>query len=123
MTGCDSKEKVNLGKSGECEAERFLAGQGFDLLERNFRYGRYGEIDIIALREGLLVFVEVKTRTGGVYGGPLYSITKKKITSLKKTASFYLAQNSHLNTKNIVCRFDLISVSESGIEWVRDIVR
>jgi putative endonuclease len=123
MTGFETNDKRTLGKSGEHDAGRFLASQGFAILERNFRCGRYGEIDIIAFRDGLLVFAEVKTRTGAAYGGSLYSITKKKMASLKKNPAFFLFQNAHLNAADVVCRFDLISVSEDGIEWVRDIIR
>lgn len=56
------KSRKRIGKLGEDLALQYLERSGFQLVERNCRIGR-GEIDIIAIREGLLVFAEVKTRS------------------------------------------------------------
>ena len=59
----------DIGKLGEELAQQHLVKQGFAILERNYRKGRY-EVDIIAYKEGLMVFVEVKTRSNLDYGDP-----------------------------------------------------
>jgi len=46
-----------LGKKGEEEAEVFFRSQGFDIISRNFRFGKKGEIDLIAFKDGLLLFI------------------------------------------------------------------
>lgn len=58
-----------LGKEGEDRAAKFLKKQGYLILERNCRT-RNGEIDLIAMHEGMVVFIEVKTRTNDAYGLP-----------------------------------------------------
>ncbi len=58
---------------GENAAAEFLKKKGYVILERNFRKG-YGEIDIIAVKKGTLVFVEVKTRSSDKFGTPLDAI-------------------------------------------------
>ncbi|MCL5434956.1 MAG: YraN family protein [Patescibacteria group bacterium] len=75
-------------KLGEEIAVNYLKGKGYKIIERNFRKG-YGEIDIIAIFQNTLIFVEVKTRTTSLYGGALESIAYHKIKSLIKTAQFY----------------------------------
>ncbi len=67
-----------VGAGGEDRAASFLESRGFEIIERNYRFGRAGEIDLIARRGDLLVFVEVKSRNTPVYGGPLYAINARK---------------------------------------------
>jgi putative endonuclease len=63
-----------LGQEGEDRAARHLAKQGYKILERNYRTPS-GEIDLIALHQGTVVFVEVKTRTSDAYGAPELAVT------------------------------------------------
>ena len=72
-----------LGKMGEDMAVELLVAAGYDIIERNYRYGK-GEIDIIALdREtGYTAFIEVKTRTTDTYGHPEEGVTPKKLERL-----------------------------------------
>lgn len=79
---------------GEELATKFLKDKGYKIIDRNFRKG-YGEIDIIAVKDKTLVFVEVKTRTSAKFGTPLEQISYFKLKSLVKTAQFY----KHLNPK------------------------
>ena len=60
-------EHNDLGKEGEDEAVRYLTEKGYCILHRNWRRGR-NELDIIATKDGQLVFVEVKTRRNETYG-------------------------------------------------------
>jgi len=67
----------------------YLEGRGHRVIERNWR-GRGGEIDLITLYDGILHFVEVKTRSSQGYGGGLEAITVAKQSRLARTAEAYL---------------------------------
>lgn len=73
---------------GEEIASKYLQEKCYKIIERNFRKG-YGEIDIVAVHENTLVFIEVKTRTTDLFGGAIQSIGYHKLKSLIKTAQFY----------------------------------
>ncbi|OHD71599.1 MAG: YraN family protein [Spirochaetes bacterium RBG_16_49_21] len=120
MSNESSKE---LGESGEKCAAAFLNEKSFDILKRNFRYGRSGEIDIIAKRNNLIVFVEVKNRTSDRFGGALYSISSKKKRNLKLAAKAFLSFHPEYNRPDYTFRFDLISITDNTVEWIEDIVR
>ena len=95
-----------IGKLGEDLAVKFLKSYGYKIIHRNY-HSQYGEIDIIALDEDLLVFLEVKTRTSNL-SSALNSVSFAKQLKLSKTASFFLSQN-HQYEDNFT-RFDLIVV-------------
>lgn len=80
---------------GEDIATNYLKKKGYKIIERNFRKG-YGEIDIIAVKDKILVFVEVKTRTSDKFGTPAEAITYGKLKSIIKTAEFYKLSNQNL---------------------------
>ena len=113
----------SLGIRGELDAETFLVDQGFSVIAKNFRFGRNGEIDLIVRKENLFVFAEVKTRTGSAFGGGVYAISRPKKLNLEKTARFFIQKYPEAGQKGILFRFDLLSVSPSGIEWIKDIIR
>ncbi len=77
-----------IGAWGEQIAVNYLVKLGFFVLDRNFRTRR-GEIDIVARKEDLLLFVEVKTRTGYIFSGEK-STNFHRISKLKNTAKIYL---------------------------------
>lgn len=95
-----------LGKLGEEIAEELLRSKGYQILKRNFRFGK-GEIDIIAKDGDCLVFVEVKSRKNYEFGEPEYSITKSKQRQLKKLAEAYFYVNGIAEQ---LCRFDVITI-------------
>jgi len=74
---------LELGKKGEDLAVEYLCTRGFTILFRNWKYGRF-EIDIIAIKDGMLHFVEVKLRSRAIHGDPEQNITRSKIKSLLK---------------------------------------
>ena len=111
------------GNAGEETASYFLVEKGFSIIARNFRYGRYGELDIIAVRDSLLVFVEVKARSGNAYGGGEYAISGRKMKTLRTVARHFLIQYPLYDTTEFTCRFDLITINEGDIQWIQDIVR
>jgi putative endonuclease len=100
--------KEELAKKGEQLAADFLEEKGFEIVERNYRYG-HGEIDIIALdpKDNYTVFVEVKTRQNLYFGEPEYAITKKKQQQVKKVAELYLYDKE---IEQIDCRFDVVAI-------------
>lgn len=95
---------------GENLAAKYLQNQGYKIVERNFRKG-YGEIDIVALDNDVLAFIEVKTRTSNKFGTPIESITPWKLKALIKTAQFY--KLTHRNLPESL-RIDAVSVTLNG---------
>lgn len=80
--------KLETGSAGEKLAAAFLRKQGYKILETNFR-SVFGEIDIIALDEGTLVYIEVKTRSSNQFGLPEEAVGYRKLQHLLKTAAYY----------------------------------
>lgn len=95
-----------LGKLGEDVASEYLRRQGYTILERNFR-ARYGEIDIIVLKDNVVVFVEVKTRGNDSFGTPEESVTPKKLREVIKTSEYFSSLNKHLPNSR---RIDVIGI-------------
>ena len=91
MKGTDMRYKKNVGDSGEDFAARMLEDSGYEIIERNYAT-RFGEIDIIASRDGVLHFIEVKTRTGIEYGYPADAVTDVKRLRIRRSAECYLSR-------------------------------
>ncbi len=83
--------KDDVGKRGEECAAVFLAGAGYRVIERNWRCAQ-GEIDVVAERNGEVVFVEVKTRSGTGFGHPFEAITVAKLARLRRLAAAWCEQ-------------------------------
>ncbi len=98
---------MNSGKMGEDLVCNFLAEKGYNILERNF-HSRWGEVDIIAEAEGVLAFVEVKTRKSIAYGTPAEYVTAAKMKKIIKTAFTYLGE------RDAEIRFDVAEVFCGG---------
>jgi putative endonuclease len=96
-----------LGKEGEDQAGEFLSRRGYKILERNYRT-RSGEIDLIALHEGTVVFVEVKTRTSDAFGAPELAVNSKKQLRMVKAALGYI---KYKKLHQMPCRFDVVAVT------------
>ena len=95
------------GRAGESAARAHVTGQlGYEILATNDRT-RVGEIDIVALDNGILVFVEVKTRTNRSFGAGSGQVSAKKSLRLQAAAQSYLAEN---DLEHSDWRIDLISV-------------
>ena len=100
------KNTTETGKRGEELASLFLENKGWLILERNYRYKR-GEIDLIALHDSLLIFLEVKFRKNNHFGHPENFVNAKKSEMVKQTAEYYLIEK---NWKGNI-RFDIIAIS------------
>lgn len=84
------KNNLKTGQIGEQAAAKFLKEKGYKIIDQNFRT-RFGEIDLIAKKNQVLVFVEVKARMGNL-GKPEWQITARKINRVQKMAKVYLAK-------------------------------
>lgn len=94
------------GNYGEDIAIKHLTEEGFVELVRNWRLGKH-EVDIIAYREGLLVFVEVKTRTSTDFGTPEEAVDINKRRAYVRMANAYVLQEH----REEEVRFDIIAVN------------
>ncbi|HJT23020.1 MAG TPA: YraN family protein [bacterium] len=101
--GVSSHQK---GKWAEERAAAFLRLKGYRILEKNYRVPQ-GEIDLIASRNGTLVFVEVKSRKGSSQGTPLEAVSPHKVGRLSAAAAVYL---SYQRKAPPSCRFDVVTL-------------
>lgn len=88
-----TKHNQRVGAWGEETAAVWLAGNGYEVKRRNVRTP-YGEIDIVAQKAGILVFVEVKTLTTVKDFFPEQQITARKREHMLNAAAHYAAENS-----------------------------
>jgi putative endonuclease len=98
--------RQSLGRWGETRAAEYLTSCGYTLLERNVRTP-YGEIDLVTLYEGQVVFVEVKTRASHTLGPPEVSITPTKKTHMVSAGLAYLQSHPDLGED---WRIDVIAI-------------
>lgn len=107
------------GNIGEDKAAAYLEMAGYTIVRRNYRI-RTGEIDIIALKDDFLVFVEVKSLPHGnieTLAHELGSIKQKKII---KTSKSYL--QNHRQYSNRLIRYDVLAIDVPGLDPVHHIV-
>jgi len=99
---------ADIGKYGENIAARYLEEQGYMILERNYRFERY-EIDLACYDPTgeEIVFVEVKTRSGELFGDPAEAVTPEKQARIARVAEIFLHEKQLLNAP---ARFDVISI-------------
>ncbi|MDH7516034.1 MAG: YraN family protein [Bacteroidota bacterium] len=110
------KRDPALARTSEDLAARHLSSLGYEILERNYRYGR-GEIDIVAADGGTIVFVEVKARTSERFGSPETAVTAGKQRQLSRVALGWLVGHER---SDVPCRFDIVAVKWSqGIASLR----
>lgn len=115
-----------LGRRGEDLAVSFLEGEGLEVLDRNWRDGPRGELDVVAhdRAQGTLVFVEVRTRRGALRGTALESVDARKVARLRKLVPAWLdAHDLHGKV-----RLDVVAVqvdprggTDQHITWIRGI--
>lgn len=100
------------GLAAEEEAARHLTGRGYRIVERNWRC-RSGEIDLIALDGGVLVFVEVRSRRNPTrFGTAVEAITPRKRAQVRSVAQIYLAMRPSARASSV--RFDVVAVTFDG---------
>ena len=94
-----------FGKRGEALAEIELRQKGYKILQRNFRYGK-SEIDLIAEGEGLLIFIEVKTRSSNSFGYPEDFVSKNQQEAIIRAANYYVEESGWKGD----IRFDIVAI-------------
>ena len=95
----------NIGEKGELLATKWLTEKGFFIVRQNLKIGR-SEIDIVALKNGEIHFIAIKTHNGNGPGFPAENFGKKKLENLRSAACIYLMD--HPEMKEIV--FDILSI-------------
>ena len=96
-----------LGKQGEATAARFLRGEGYKILYRNFKNRHGGEIDLVCRDRDTLVFVEVKTRSSVEFGSPAEAVTKEQKRRISLGGLAWLRM---LDNPDVLFRFDIVEV-------------
>ena len=109
------KSTQNKGKESEQKACEFLISSGFKIVEQNFYAKKLGEIDIIASKDDIYHFVEVKSSVN--YESAINNITPQKINKIKKSTDYYL------QTKKLDVAFciDAIIVVDEEVEFLENI--
>ena len=103
----EALSRNQIGEFGERVARDWLRSRGEKVLYRNYRAPQGGEVDIVARRGKLLLFIEVKTRRAGGVGRPLDAVDQAKQELIERGANSWLKL---LKTRNIPWRFDVIEV-------------
>jgi putative endonuclease len=98
----------SIGRWGEQAAAEYLCEHGYEITGRNIRTP-YGEIDLIALQGGIMVFIEVKARTSRAFGPPEVAVTPRKQAHMLACAEYY-AQQHEIDHWQI----DVIAVAKCG---------
>lgn len=103
----------NLGNAGEIFAANYLERLGYKILAKNFRV-RSAEIDIVAEIDGLIVFVEVKTRSDTKHGLPAEAVNFRKQQKIIQAAGVFLQDEKYFDAP---CRFDVIEIYSNGSQF------
>ncbi|WP_432712002.1 YraN family protein [Pedobacter sp.] len=96
---------LELGRAGENLARQFLENKGYRIMEQNWIYGR-AEIDLIAFKDGIIIFVEVKTRRSTEFGEPEEAVNWRKEKQLEFASLAYIEGKKHHGE----IRFDIIAI-------------
>lgn len=91
----------------ELIAIKYLQKNWYTILDTNFKFGRFWEVDLIAKKDDLTVFIEVKYRNSDKFWIPEESITKNKLSKCMKTIDYYCKKNN-IDFEKI--RFDVITI-------------
>ena len=105
-----SAARQEFGEVGERVAERWLRRHGWRVLQRRFRNG-HRDIDLVAERDGLIAFVEVKARRGYRFGDPVEAVHWRKQRELVRSAAVWIDRHGRPNDSY---RFDVIGVLMEG---------
>lgn len=105
------------GDAGEDRALQYLQQQGLKLVERNFRC-KGGEIDIIMQDQTTLVFVEVRKRANGKFGGAVASVTPRKQARLIIAAQTFMQRY----WTPPPCRFDVVAIEGVSLDWLVNVI-
>lgn len=115
MAPLSDKERKKLGKEGEAKAVKYLKKSGYKIVKRNYQ-NPFGEIDIIAKKDGVVVFIEVKTRLTDFYGAPSEAVTDmKKQRYILGAKHFFAGCNT-----DFTIRFDVIEIYRGVLNHIEN---
>ncbi len=106
-----------VGTANEQKAAQWLTCHGYRILARNFRC-RLGEIDIIAQKDRVISFVEVKYRKSDSCGIPAEAVDYRKQERISNVASYFLYTRHY--PSDMPCRFDVAAVTPEGIQYIEN---
>ncbi len=117
MTGRPSTS--SRGRDGETRAAAFLVDSGWNIVQKNFR-GRRGEVDIVAVREGIIGFFEVKSWDVLPYESLEHSVTRRKLSRIIAASREFLAVNRRFD--GFSPRYEVLFVRGDRVERIPGVV-
>lgn len=108
-----------FGGKGEAYAAKYLKKNGYKIIEKNFR-NKIGEIDIIAMDRGVIVFIEVKARKSRAFGSPKDALTVCKQKKISKVALSWLKARNKIGAR---ARFDVVSIISNKSKQEVEIIK
>ena len=107
-----NKTSLTIGQTGEELAALYLSRSGYQILDRNWNLHKGCELDIVALKDNKLHFIEVKTRTSDKYGEPETAINYRKMRNISKAIHTYLFRRGFLNIESQIDSIAIIYRSD-----------
>lgn len=111
----EESHNIKLGKKGEKQARRYLKREGWKILERNYK-NPFGEVDIIAKKDDVYAFVEVKTRLSDIFGMPSEAVGSERKRKYILGANYYFANKMIKHT----VRFDVIEIFQGRLNHIEN---
>jgi putative endonuclease len=110
------------GLQAEQLAQQLLEKEGFECIGKRLR-SRFGEIDLAMAKGRLLIWVEVRYRQNNQFGGAAASLDDSKWQRIFLTAQYWLKRLTHQHFGGITpfCRFDVVTQSPQGLNWLQDV--
>ncbi|MGB2426179.1 MAG: YraN family protein [Alteromonas sp.] len=109
----------DIGADAETRAQVFLERQGLQFITRNYRC-KCGEIDMIFKQQNTWIFVEVKYRSKQVFGDAIEQLSYHKQRKVLNAVRVFLLDN-HLNEYHTSIRIDFIALTDTSIEWIKNV--
>lgn len=107
---------IIFGNESEKLAINFLIKNNFEIIKQNFYAKKYGEIDIIAKKNSIFHFIEVKSSKNIFYSGA-YNLTSKKLNKIINSVNFYI----QINNINSLFQIDAIIIFQQKINFIQNI--
>ena len=109
------RQNKRLGRKGENSAMRYLKRNGYKILERGYN-NPFGEVDIIASKEGVIAFIEVKTRLNENYGAPSEAVDSRRRDKYIRASQYYFLGKQI----NFTVLFDVIEILRGEINHIEN---
>jgi putative endonuclease len=103
------QQNFEVGRYGEDIARKYLTQKGYKIITSNFKT-KFGEIDLVAVKNKILVFVEVKLKIGDDFGTPEEMINQNKIMQVQNTATSFIIQNPEIEKSVEGQRIDAVCI-------------